>query len=655
MLLLLIFSFDVDAHNDSFSQDTLDPLIPLDTFETCYSVKAKTGFAVRYNQFAQVFFRAEIPSYNTNFIISSNVNPSLNFDIDTLHYGENEPDELLLKINQANLNEAFQLSTINSCGDTLFLREVSTSPSNTSSVTVSHDLFYALERKSGDTSLYQVLENDNAVIFEEKLSFVQKYFFNDSLFAPTSIDTGLLDTLPVNHSGVLPCYCKMITGEPILEPFEWGEEFYGSYKRHHFPYVLMQNEQTQYDDWSTIQSYLNTGPAKYINNHNQGKCTGSKYSYLGTDDGNNSPNFTSLQIYWACVQGPYGEWCGDEDDQCEKVAYYSVKYDTRLQAFTQLRNVSWFCGTNKGARSRAEDYAALILKDSDGNFEVLEADRAGVASEANKSYSTDWFLNTLEFTVAVLRIALGDQSAWIDLVDPTVEFIEGLITTDFVTKDGAEDQDLHFGLINNNTGSFTLKPNVLTELMLISAGITESAGYTGWKATSRINSNYRLAVAVPGGVANAPSEYCCSDGFSAWSLATIFGAPVNYPPLFNSVNAFFATLNLAYNQNDLGSATTLFNCPNPNETESESRGEIQTQDNSTTASIGYYQVFDLSGRLIFSDSNFRKISDRVISVQKPKHSGMYIAVAHLSDGSFVSSKFFVASNHHKNEIYVSFK
>ena len=130
---------------------------------------------------------------------------------------------------------------------------------------------------------------------------------------------------------------------------------------------------------------------------------------------------------------------------------------------------------------------------------------------------------------------------------------------------------------------------------------------------------------------------------------------MNYPPLFNSVNSFFATLNLAYDQNDLGSATTLFNCPDPNETELESRGSIQRGNNSVDASIDFYQVYDLSGRLIFSDSNFRKIDERIISVQKPRHPGMYVAVAHLSDGSFVSSKFFITSNHHKNEIYVSFE
>jgi len=227
---MLLSSFDVTGQNDSLSQEDLEPLIPLDTFDNCYGVKAKTGFAVRYDQYAQVFFRTEVPSYNTNFVISSNVNPSLNFDIDTLHYGETESAELILKVDQAALDKVFQLTVVNSCGDPLLLKQVSTAPSNTSSVMVSHDLFYALERKIGDTSLYQVLENDSSVIFEEKLSFVQKYFFDDSLFSLTSMGTGLLDTLPVNHSGVLPCYCKMINGEPLLEPFVKDLEIHGSYK-----------------------------------------------------------------------------------------------------------------------------------------------------------------------------------------------------------------------------------------------------------------------------------------------------------------------------------------------------------------------------------------------------------------------------------------
>lgn len=44
-----------------------------------------------------------------------------------------------------------------------------------------------------------------------------------------------------------------------------------------------------------------------------------------------------------------------------------------------------------------------------------------------------------------------------------------------------------------------------------------------------------------------------------------------------------------------------------------------------------------------------------VSVRKLVKPDMSLEGAHLSDGSFVSSKFFVTSNHHKNEIYVSFE
>jgi hypothetical protein len=49
------------------------------------------------------------------------------------------------------------------------------------------------------------------------------------------------------------------------------------------------------------------------------------------------------------------------------------------------------------------------------------------------------------------------------------------------------------------------------------------------------------------------------------------------------------------------------------------------------------------------------VKKNAVSVRKLVNPNMYVAVAHLSDGSFVSSKFFVTSSHHKNEIYVSFK
>jgi len=660
MLLLLLSTFDVNAQTDSLIEQS-PGYLPPDSLSTCYGVKAKAGFAVRYDQFAQVFFRTEIPSFTTNFIVSSTVNPSLSFDVDTLYYGEGQPAELLFKLNQVNLNELFFLSAENACGDTLTIGEVSTSPSNTSTVSVSHELFFALERESGDTSLYEVLERDSSVIFEEKLSFIQKYFFNDSLFAPTTTIGGIIDTLPINHSGVLPCYCKVIKGRPILEPFELkGWEYFGStsgppYIKKHSPYVLMHDEVVEHGDWKTNQSLLHTGPAKYINNWSEGKCTGSKYAEVGTGPEYTSPYYTSLLFNWSCSSGPYGEWCDDNDDLCEKQVNYSVKYDTRLQAKTRLLSTT-LCGGN-GTRARAEDYAALVLKDDQGNFEVLEVGRAGVVSTASKSYSKDWYITIVDFSAQILRIALGDQFAWADLIEPTAELIDGMINTSYVEKDGADHIDQAFGLINNNTGTFTLKPNIVTELMLISSGTTEVPGYTGWKSYGRINSNFRLAAGVPAGIANAPSEYCCSDGFSTWSLGSIDGAPTNYPSLFNSVDAFLYTLGLPYDGTDLGSMESSFNCPTggPGEVSSESRGTSEEIQRLNNRALDYYQLFDVNGRLVNESTNYKMVNENMISIRKPRNPGMYFIVAHLTDGSFLTSKAFVSSNHPINEIYVTFK
>ena len=44
-----------------------------------------------------------------------------------------------------------------------------------------------------------------------------------------------------------------------------------------------------------------------------------------------------------------------------------------------------------------------------------------------------------------------------------------------------------------------------------------------------------------------------------------------------------------------------------------------------------------------------------VGVRKLVNPNMYLAVAHLFDGSFLSSKFFVTSSHYRNEIYVPFE
>lgn len=625
-------------------------------------MKAKTGFVVRYDQFAQVYFRTEVPSYSANLMITSSINPNLSFTVDTINYGENDHPELLLTVDQADLDEVFQLWAENSCGDTLLIDDVSSSATISSTVSVSQKLFFVLGDNDGYLDFYDLLENDSSILYEEKLSFVQKYFFDDSLFTGGSTSIGgILDTLPVNHDRLLPCYCKQIQGRPILEPFNNGIELFpnpggSAYERYHFPYVLLDNEENTRSDWGTIHSMAHIGPARYINNYSTGVCTGSKFSILGTGEGADfaSPTVTSLLFNWSCTSGPFGEWCNDSDDLCEKQVNYSVKYDTRLMANTELRWASVFCGTNKGSRARAEEYAALVLKDDEGNFEILEVDRAGVASEESISYSEDWFLTILDFASSVVRIAVGDQTGWVDLIEPTAEFIESLITNSYVDKDGGENLDLPYTLLNNNTGTFQIKPNSLTELMLISSGITETGGYTGWKANSRIQSNYRLAAGVSAGVADAPSEYCCSDGFSTWSLASMREAPVNYLSLFNSVDAFLFTLGHQYNRNDLGYAISDFNCPTSTDGV-DTRGGFDSNNELNDRTIDYYQLFDLNGKLVHESSNYDKISNGVIKIQKPEHPGMFIIVAHVTDGSFITSKVFVSESHPSNEVYVNFK
>jgi len=652
-----LFLFSHNYGSAQFDSLTIDPLLPLDTFDVCDGVHAKASFTVRYDQFAQVYFRTEIPEYEMSFFISSSNNPNLSFAVDTLSFLESEDPELLLTVNQAGLNEVFQLWAQNDCGDTLLLADVSSSKSNSSSVPVSNKLFYTLGDIDGYLNFYDLLENDSSVLFEEKLSFVQKYFFDDSAFSSGSISTGgILDTLPVNHDRLLPCYCKLIKGKPLKEPFTNGDpEFYGSsFVRYNFPYVLKNNEETVFSKWGTIHSMAHIGPARYINNYSTGVCTGSKYSILGTGDELTSPTITSLLFNWSFSSGPYGEWCDDSDDLCEKQVNYSVKYDTRLQAVTQLRWASWFCGTNKASRARAEEYAALILKDDNGRFEVLEVNRAGVASEESTTYSDEWFLTVLEFAGTIVRVAAGDSTGVLDLIESTAELIENIITNDYVEKDGAENKDLPFTLLNNNTGTFQIKPNSLTELMLVSSGLTATGGALAWKSNSRIESNYRLAAGINGGVADAPSEYCCSDGFSTWSLASMREAPVNYLALFNSVDAFLFTLGHQYDGNDLGSAVSYFNCPTPTD-ESAARGIFDSTNELNGRTIDYYQLFDVNGRLVDESNYYININENAIMINKPEYSGMFFIVAHVTDGSFITSKFFVSKNQPTNEVYVNFK
>lgn len=239
--------------------------------------------------------------------------------------------------------------------------------------------------------------------------------------------------------------------------------------------------------------------------------------------------------------------------------------------------------------------------------------------------------------------------------------LENAITTNYVTKNGANDQDISSNLIHRS-GFFWLQPNVSTELRLISSAYSETAGHTAWTGKAKIFSGYRMSAALLPGATDS-EEYCCSDGLSVWSVGNVSGAPINYLSYFSSVESFFNLRSMPYNTSiaDKGDEILDFICPHEAPDE-EVSADISLRESDVSSSkrvirskIHHFEVFDASGRVISKVLNPVEKESNVVQIESPSYPGIYFLVAYYEDGTTEGSKFIVSSNSNQNTLYVQLK
>lgn len=664
MATLFLSSF-LFAQQDSIELEDFPPDSLYIETDTCDNFSTQSSFSIRHSTHAEIYFRVDISDYSPVFSIHSSSSPSssvANITVDTIFEGHST-SELVISATNVLLDQEYLLLSQNTCNFLDTIGFVSTSAQETSTLVLSESLMELLGKEHSYLNTYDLLEHDTTVIYEEKLSFVQKYFFDDSIFTP-SVFTGVNPgEFPTNPSLVTDeCECKFLTGEIIAKP---GRKYRVTFEppTGEVGFQRLKKEWTWFEDNEKSEYFHHLehkGATRYLQNFSRGRRTGSKSTDLqfggGIVNGNyvpSSPSVSRLIFNWYCVKGQYGslESCLEG---CEKLVHYEAEYMSRL--ITRVGLPSCFLCGNKGAKAQVEEFSALVLDDAKGKLEILAANRFGAASEASFTFNREWFVDYIGFAGAVVLAAVGQENVDIpELLEIIVERLGDLITNPIVYKDGANPQDKSCGFYDK-VGSFSLKPNTFTRLSIYSSAHSRVSGYTSWYSEAIALGASRLNAFIYPGIGEASSEYCCSDGLGSWVMSAYDNSPLERSNLVSSTSAFYnAFFNfIPYNFTTWGIMNSPFACPSPDDPEEFNRGVYNDSqfDNKTPVR---YQLFDINGRQVGETRKVHLVKSNTISIRKPEYSGLYFVLLFFDDGSYKTIKTFSHHSQPQNTIYVPIK
>jgi len=661
MATLFLSSF-LSAQQDSFElHDLLPDSLYIET-DTCENVSTRSSFSIRYSSHAEIYFIVELSDYSPVFSIHSNSAASssvANITIDTISQ-ETSPSELVISVNNVLLDQGYFLLSQNTCNFLDTIGFVSTSAMETSTLVLSEALMELLGKEHHSyLNTYELLENDTTILHEEKLSFVQKYFFDDSLFTP-SVFTGLNPgEFPSNPSLVTEeCECKLLSSQVVVKP----GRTYRTTVNQPTGEVGFQRLKKGWTDFNNDAEYYHhlehKGATRYIQNYSRGRRTGNKsidLQYGGVVQNDNyipsTPAVSRLLFNWYCVRGEFGslESCLEG---CEKLVHYEAEYISRFISRVGLPNC-FLCGSKK-AKARIEEYSALVLDDAKGKFEIVAANRFGVASEASTTYNREWFIDYFGFTLSLAAAFIGEATDLPQLIENISERLEDIISNPIILRNGENPQDATFGFFDK-VGSFSLKPNTFTRLGIYSSAYSQVSGSTSWYSEAIALGASRINTFIYPGIAEAENEYCCSDGLGSWVMSAYANSPLDRSNLVSSTSAFYnAFFNfIPYNFTGWGIMESPFACPSDDPSEFN-RGVYNNSQVDNRIPISY-QLFDINGRQVGESQKIQLLKNNTISIRKPKYSGLYFVLLFFDDGSYKTIKTFSHNSRPQNTIYVSIK
>lgn len=369
----------------------------------------------------------------------------------------------------------------------------------------------------------------------EKLSFLQKYVFDNEDFTDADTSTEITNWYPSrfdtsNAEKCLPnivtnCRCQVITkGTNKATPGATDLDSVAI-----LPKIVQKVRRGGGD--KTFIDRFEAGAAKYVALRQNEGAGGSSYEMSNMKDGDDATSVTSeaseIQFFLACLNRGTGHDQGGgttnlpDSCDCKRPLYVSYEYTTNLYIKTEKKG----CITNQGAGAQAEELALVVAYHGrDGSMTPLAAGKYGIGKQCSSSWNVQWWLNLLDVAGSVLGYyvtTLDTNSNNIptqNQIDDFLSALDSLIGTPFINSSGSCGELEQQQVLISGENTLTLLPNEPIRIALMSAYYVRTNGYGCYRSEAAVASDYYLVGVVESELTENPE--CCSDKFGTYLVGS---------------------------------------------------------------------------------------------------------------------------------------
>ncbi len=373
----------------------------------------------------------------------------------------------------------------------------------------------------------------------EKLSFIQKYAFDNEDFVVGSSLTTISDWYParydtLNDGFCLPefntyCNCQVITkGTNKATP---GFTNLDSLRID--PHIVQKIAKGGGD--KTFIDRFEAGAAKYVALRQNEGAGGMVYEMTNQEDGDDATSVTTesseIQFFLACLhrdEGGGGTITPIPDScNCQRPLRVSYEYAANLYVAPQKKDCILI---SRGAGAQAEDLALVVAYNGKtGALTAIDAGKYALGRKCSTSWNINWWLNLLDVGKAASGYIINSLDTTLNAlptqaqIDSFISALQTLIGTPFVNSSGSCEEIETQQVLVTGVHNFTLIPNEPIIVALMSAYYVRTHGYGCYKSAAAVASDYYLMGVVQSEDTEDPE--CCSDKFADYIVGSL-----SYPP-----------------------------------------------------------------------------------------------------------------------------
>lgn len=401
-------------------------------------------------------------------------------------------------------------------------------------IVVSHAFFNQLAgwfANDSPTRTFCEFMDDVDIDLYEKLSFIQKYAFDNEAFSDGGSSTNLTDWYPSRFSSldedsclpewVTDCRCQVISdGSNHARPGK-VDGINGVV----IPKVVQKIARNK--GKKTFIDRYEAGAAKFIALR-QDDSGGMDYEMSSSGKGNDTTAATAavseIQFFLGCLSRDEGRGINTnlpEECDCERPLHVSYDYTTHLLAMGEKKGCPW----NKGAAAQAEDMAIIVALDmKTGQLTPLDAGKYMVSRRCDSAWNPDWWIALLDVGGSVLKYYVGALDTTVNFIptsgaiDTFISALQTLIGTPFANQSGSCGSSDGYQTLVHGTNHLTLVPNHPIRIDMFSSYYVRTRGYGCWRAKAGIASDYYLLGVVE---SEETEDYeCCAEKFATYIVGS---------------------------------------------------------------------------------------------------------------------------------------